>query len=99
MFKPFLCLLVLLVFSISVMPVIQIISFLHQEEMVDDLNGEDVSLIKIGGKVELQLHNFHDNALISKELFQKHYHEEEDINTRLFNDVISPPPDEYNFLG
>ena len=99
MFKSFFCLLVLLIFSISVIPVVQIISFLHQEVMVDDLNGEDVSLIKIGGKVELQLHNFHDNPLISNELFQKHFHEDEDINTRLFNDVISPPPDVYNFLG
>jgi hypothetical protein len=99
MFKSFFCLLVLLVFSITVIPVIQIISFLHQEEMVDDLNEEDVSLIKIGSKVELQLHNVHDNLLISKELLKKHYHEEEDINTRLFNDVISPPPDVYNFLG
>ena len=93
MHKPVFCLLILFVFSISVIPVVQIISFLHQEEMVDDLTEEEITIIKIGNEADNQIHSPHEYSPISIGMHIKHYRELEQLNSRLFNDVITPPPD------
>lgn len=99
MFKPYFCLFILFIFSISVIPVIQIISFLHQEEMVDDISEEEISLIKIGNEADNLIYCHHPYEIITVVLDINHLSAVEQLNSRLFNDIITPPPDVYNFLG
>lgn len=72
---------------------VQVISFLHQEEIYDDISEEEISLIKIGNEADDQIHRLNEYALISVSLNHKHYGNTDQLNSRLFNDIITPPPD------
>ena len=96
MFKPFFCIILLLVFSISVVPVMQISSLLHQEEMfddIDDIGDEETSLIKLIKKSDECINNI--DIYTSFKFSQKVQHnlKDEQFLLRFFDDIIIPPPD------
>jgi len=96
MFKPLFCIILLLVFSISVVPVMQIISFLHQEEMFDDINDigdEETSLIKLIKKSDDCINNIDIYTSFKFSLKIQHNLKDEQFPSRFFNDIITPPPD------
>lgn len=96
MFKPLFCIILLLVFSISVVPVMQIISFLHQEEMfddIDDIGDEETSLIKLIKKSDDCINNIDIYTSFKFSHKIQHNLKDEQFPSRFFNDIITPPPD------
>ena len=96
MFKPLCCIILLLVFSISVVPVMQIISFLHQEEMFDDIDDtgdEETSLIKLIKKSDECIYKIHIYTAFNLYSKIEHYLKDEQFSSRFFNDIVTPPPD------
>ena len=67
--------------------------------MYDDISEEEVSLIKIGNEADNLMLCHHPYETITLVLHINHLSAEEQLNSRLFNDIITPPPDVYNFLG
>lgn len=93
MLKHLFCLFFLFVFSISVLPTVHIISLLHQEEMYDDLGEEDISIIKKSKEAVDHIYILHVYLLIFNPILTQHHRELEQFSSRLFNDIITPPPD------
>jgi hypothetical protein len=74
----------------------QIISFLHQEEMFDDIDDtgdEETSLIKLIKKSDDCIHNFQIYTTLNLSPKIDHYLKDEQFASRIFNDIITPPPD------
>ena len=93
MFKPFFCIILLFIFSISVVPVLQIIYLFQQDEMFDDSGDEQTSLIKLIKKTDDCINNIHINTSFKLSQKVQHNLKDEQFPFRFFDDIVTPPPD------